>query len=96
MDVFEHILVPHNNLNNIFDLIVSSSSHGRLKLDDDGQLFKDTLAQIGCTANKTLFIDDSPRNCEAMEKLGGHSYLYHNYQSGYQPFLKWFDSTFQL
>ena len=36
----------------------------------DPSMFRDALAQAGCPAEKTVFIDDSPRNLEGAAALG--------------------------
>lgn len=76
MDIFDNLFVPYNDLQSKFDYIFSSSTEGRLKLDDKALFLRNVLKKVGSKPENTLLVDDSPKIGVYMEKLGGHFYLY--------------------
>lgn len=96
MDIFEEVTVPSHGLDKKFDFIFSSSSYGKLKLDDNAEFLKYVISQTESKFENTLFIDDSPKIGISMVNNGGYFYQYENYEIEFPKFIKWFYSKFVL
>lgn len=72
MDCFDRFTIPALNLESYFDQIINSYNHGVTKADANGGLFK--CINIKDFKN-TAFIDNSEKNCQLFDELGGKSYL---------------------
>lgn len=84
MDVFEEFLVPHKRLDEKFDYILSSSTYGKLKGDNDSEFLHFAIKQLGAPPKHTLLIDDSPGIGKVMRGLGGQFFLFDDYENGHQ------------
>lgn len=71
MDSFDRFTVPALSLDTYFDMIVNSFSDGRFKYEDGGSMFLDAAKKIGGTIDTAYLIDDSQRNCDVFNELGG-------------------------
>jgi FMN phosphatase YigB (HAD superfamily) len=96
MDIFERLFVPYNNLSDKFDYIFSSSTHKKLKLDNEAEFLKEVLTATGNDPATTLFLDDSPKIGVYMEKFGGHFYCYDDYLGGFSKFRAWVMEKFDI
>ncbi len=98
MDVFEKYLVPHFKLNNHFDLIYSSSTHKRLKKDNNWQTPAEVMSLLNSNLNNSLFIDDWEEICDYIQSQNGYSYLYQrgNNESDFADFHTWFRNIFEV
>lgn len=67
----EFFLSNDYSVNDYFERIYLSYELGLMK--PDTAIFKTLLEQEGLIAQETLFIDDSPANCEAAALLGLHT-----------------------
>ena len=77
MDVFTDVVVPANDLDKKFDVIINSADYGFLKQDKNGRLFEIALSEIDRPSmGRTLLIDDSRGNCRLFRKKGGESWCY--------------------
>jgi len=86
MDVFTELTVPALSLNNYFNEIVNSSDIGRLKNENDGQSFKETIEKYGVTIDQCILVDDSASSRKVFESLGGQSPLTKNINDAYKVF----------
>jgi|GEM_PF-816907 len=93
-DVFDEVLVPNFKLDEQFDMIFSSASQKKLKLDNDGELIFKAISLMGSRPENTLFIDDLAENGDLLKKSGGLFYQYDNYIEGHRAFLQWFFGYF--
>jgi len=96
MDIFDRVLVPYNDLKSKFDHIFSSSVYKKLKLDNDAEFLKQAMQEMGTKPEETLLLDDSPKIGVFMKDFGGHFYLYDDYYNGFNEFVHWFYSTFEV
>ena len=80
MDVFSEITVSNHRLDKLFDVIVNSADYGRLKKDNNGELFDITFATLNESIKNSLMIDDSPSVIELYEKRGGKGFLYKDFE----------------
>lgn len=96
MDIFERVFVPYNNLTDKFDFIFSSSTHKKLKLDNDAEFLKEVLEAVGDEPQSTLFLDDSPKIGVPMREFGGHFYLYEDYGKQFPLFRKFLKENFNV
>lgn len=63
------LLISHNKLPNLkYDAILDSSATGHIK--PEPEFYQAAMTRAGVPANQILFIDDSPTNLMAAEKLG--------------------------
>lgn len=77
MDTFSAYTVPSLGLDKIFPVIVSSADHRILKKDQNGRLFQIALEKLGLPDFRAvLLVDDSPKNCELFQRLGGQTVVY--------------------
>lgn len=76
MDVFDQIIVKHNNLDRLFDLIISSSAYGALKTDNSGELLKKVIKEQDLRPEEVLLVDDSENIGKIMKSIGGSFYLF--------------------
>jgi FMN phosphatase YigB (HAD superfamily) len=74
MDNFSRFTVPALHLENYFDTIVSSSEVGKMKKDDQGQLFVDYAVALGSSIQECYLLDDSMDTCSLFQELGGKAY----------------------
>ena len=56
------------NLRRYFERVFISSPMGVAK--PDPRIFRMALVEVGCAAERTMFVDDKPRNVEAANVLG--------------------------
>jgi len=82
--IFREILLE-NDIESVFDVIVSSSEVGMIKPNPD--IFLHTLKELGVKAEETIFIDDRETNLEGARAVGIQSILYKNLEE-LQPELK--------
>ncbi len=62
------------DINKFFDVI---SISGDLKIrKPDEQIFRKTIAELGCTASDCLYVDDRSGNLSAAERLGMNTVLF--------------------
>ncbi len=75
MDCLDRWTIP-NNLEtfSVFHQIYNSCNLGLLKTDDSGKVFKVIAKEQGLHFENCFLIDDSVKNCEFFEQLGGTSY----------------------
>ncbi len=71
MDNFSRFTVSALHLENYFDIIVSSSEVGKMKKDDQGQLFIEQVVAFGSSIQECCLLDDSFDGCSLFQKLGG-------------------------
>lgn len=96
MDVFDRLFVPYHDLKGKFDNIFSSSEYKNLKSNGDGTFLKQALEETGIDPENTLFLDNTPKIGEWMVKLGGHFYLYENYDTEFSKFESWLNENFEV
>lgn len=75
MDCFSRFTVPSLKLESSFDAIVDSYTEKRLKNDDAGKLFIDTLEKYRTTPSESILLDNSRDTCQIFENLGGIAIL---------------------
>ncbi|MGG5460917.1 HAD-IA family hydrolase [Clostridium sp. B9] len=63
----------NKNFRKYFDSFVISSQKGITKPND--LMYRLALTELNISPNEAIFIDDNPRNCEAAERLGIHSFV---------------------
>ena len=68
---------------NAFDTVVVSGEEGVIK--PDPKIFEILIERAALTPSRTAFVDDSPRNVEAAQKLGIHAHLF----TGAEGFRGW-------
>ncbi len=77
MDTFSAYTVPALGLDKIFPVIVSSADHRILKKDQNGRLFQIAREKLELPDFRAaLLVDDSPKNCELFQRLGGQAVVY--------------------
>ncbi len=77
MDTFSAFTVPSLGLDKIFPVIVSSADHRILKKDQNGRLFQIAREELGLPSfSAALLVDDSPKNRELFQRLGGQAVVY--------------------
>lgn len=75
MDSFDRFILPANKiLEEIFHEINNSFHVQKLKADKNGEWFLDILSKYDIPIKNCVLIDDSERNCETFQKLGGKYY----------------------
>ncbi len=89
MDVFDRVMVPHNNLDKKFDAVISSSKFNLLKHDKNGKLFDIAMENLDSTPEKTLVVDDSIDLKPIVENKGASFYHYENYEEEFNNFKSW-------
>lgn len=94
MDPFNEMVVPHFQLNEIFDNIISSWDYRILKDENNGEFIDIILKEMGIEIEKTLLIDDSTSIYEIIKNKGGHGYIYKDYVNEFPKFEKWFTENF--
>ncbi len=72
MDVFGRVTVPHFQLDQEFDAIVTSYEEGKLKSDDDCALLDTALERIGGAWETALVLDDWLPFEATVRARGGH------------------------
>jgi len=87
MDVFSQITVPHKKLTGLFNVIVNSADYGKLKNENEGELFDIALRALDEKIGSSLMIDDAERTIELYWKKGGRGFLYKDFIE-LQTFLK--------
>ncbi|MEK7482449.1 MAG: HAD family hydrolase [Patescibacteria group bacterium] len=87
MDVFSEITVGNHQLDKLFDIIVNSADYGRLKKDNNGELFDIAFATLNGSIKNSLMIDDSASVIELYERRGGKGFLYKDFE-GLESFLR--------
>ncbi len=75
MDSFTRFTLPALKLDQYFDLISNSFYEGKLKTDNDGQIFLDFTDKFNTNIASCFVLDDSPNVCAIFEKLGGQALL---------------------
>ncbi|MBI4836572.1 MAG: HAD family hydrolase [Candidatus Abawacabacteria bacterium] len=75
MDCFTRFTVPKLQLNAYFDHILNSADHGKMKSDNDGELFAKLAKKIGVSIDQTWLVDNSVSACEHITKQGGRACL---------------------
>lgn len=93
MDVFTDILVPHNNLRQLFDEIFSSFEYRKLKADNDGEFIKEALDTLQINPKETAIVDDWDEIGRIFTNWGGHFFLYKN---NFRDFRNWLTKGFQF
>jgi FMN phosphatase YigB (HAD superfamily) len=82
MDIFNKVTIPNKNLKQIFPLIINSYDYGFLKQDPGSKLFATAIKTLGFDSfTNILFVDDSKKNCDIFESLGGQAYNYDNLEN---------------
>ncbi len=76
MDVFAKITAPRHQLEEKFDVIVSSADYGFLKKENNGKLFDIALEQLGGSIASSLMVDNQPGVIEVFKNKGGMGYVY--------------------
>lgn len=77
MDTFSAYTVPSLGLDKIFSVIINSADQRMLKKDQNGRLFQIARARLGLPDfGAVLLVDDSRRNCELFQRLGGQAVVY--------------------
>jgi len=76
--LFRQIL-GENNLEELFDVIVSSSEVHLAK--PNPEIFKITLSKLNVSPSEAIFIDDKPENVEAATAIGIRSLLYTDFET---------------
>jgi FMN phosphatase YigB (HAD superfamily) len=75
MDVFTLYVLQNKFINETFERVYNSCETGRLKADPES-LFEDVLKDLRLPSFKgTLLLDDSLKNCQRFELLGGQAML---------------------
>jgi FMN phosphatase YigB (HAD superfamily) len=75
MDSFSRFTVPTLGLEKYFDYISNSYHEGRLKTDNNGEIFRMFTDRFGVALRECILIDDSLGACRMFEALGGVAYL---------------------
>ena len=71
MDSFRRFTLPKLQLERYFDTIAVSTDSQMLKKDPiDGALFKKIAEENNVKISESIFIDNSPKNCELFDNLG--------------------------
>lgn len=70
---------------NAFDIVVVSGEEGVIK--PDPRIYEILIERAGLSPARTAFVDDSPRNIEAAQKLGFHGHLFEG-ADGFRGWLK--------
>ena len=74
MDSFDRFTLPSNPiLQETFDYISNSYNAKLLKIDDNGQILVDICSRFNSDIKQSILIDDSPKNCNLFNNLGGNS-----------------------
>ncbi len=63
------------HMEDVFDIIISSSKVGMVK--PDRRIFQLTLNRLGVNADQTVFVDDMARNVEAARDIGLNAIQFH-------------------
>jgi len=88
MDVFNMVTIKHNNLDQVFLVIVNSYDYGLMKHDENGKLFDIALEKIGeSDYSNVLLIDDSAKMRAAFENKGGSTFPYDTFEN-FEPWMK--------
>lgn len=75
MDSFTRFTLPANpQCLSAFDRIDNSYELGELKLDRGGEYFLETANEYGVDISNCILIDDSRKNCDVFESLGGKTF----------------------
>ncbi|MDP3989022.1 MAG: hypothetical protein Q8P93_02200 [bacterium] len=74
MDCFDRFTVPTLRLDNYFDSISNSYNEGKLKDDNNGELFVEYAKRHNADLRDAIVIDDSPRVCSTFINLGGKAF----------------------
>ena len=75
MDSFTRFTVPALKLDTYFDYINNSSFDGKHEFENGGEIFQLLADGLGSTIQSSFLIDDSVKNCESFNDLGGTTYL---------------------
>ena len=67
-------LFKGNKLDNVFDVVVSSSEVGKIKPNQD--IFEHTLKELGVSPEEAVFVDDREVNLKAAKAVGIESILF--------------------
>ena len=73
MDCFTRFTVPGLGLDQHFDQIVNSFETGKLKMDNEGEVFWDCVQEAGVSMEDCVLIDNSKGTCDQFTKLGGRA-----------------------
>lgn len=76
MDVFTKVIVPENNLDKVFKVIINSADEGRLKEDDHGKLFELAWHKLDTHIEQSLLIDDTPSTIALYQLKGGDGHIF--------------------
>lgn len=71
MDSLSRFTVPALNLGHYFDDIVNSFEAGKMKRDNEGELFANYASSHDVPLEECILIDDSESICELFQSLGG-------------------------
>ena len=74
MDSFTRFTVPTLKLDDYFDYINNSYFVGKHKGDNGGAQFIEYANALNVPIESCVLIDDSVKNCDLFEKLGGTAY----------------------
>jgi FMN phosphatase YigB (HAD superfamily) len=87
MDVFDNYLRPQFKFESVFDVVISSFSHKKLKAEG---LFDIAMNAIGSTDySSALLIEDSLKSTNFFKSKGGHAYVY----TTFEDFQIWADQN---
>lgn len=71
MDCFTRFTVPSLELDKHFDRIINSSETGKLKMDNEGEVFWDFVQGARAAMEDCVLIDNSKATCDQFAELGG-------------------------
>lgn len=75
MDCFNRFTIPSLNLDYYFDRIINSYDTGKLKDENNGELFMSVVNSENSNIKDCILIDDSQDVCRIFNKLGGKALL---------------------
>lgn len=86
MDVFTRYVVPHFDLDTLFDAVFSSSDLKQMKQHNDWALPKEIAKKYGCNYSDVLAIDDWEMLTTSLSEQGFCTFLYNEAtQASFQP-----------
>ncbi len=71
MDCFTRFTAPALKLNLYFDSIINSFDNKKFKSDKDGEIFLQTINNLGSKIEDSILMDNSKSACGTFSKLGG-------------------------
>ena len=95
MDVFDKFFVSHTNIDQYFDLIISSARKRQLKADNEGELVDWTISKLKVKPEQVVMIDDGEKIGKIVQKKNIPFFLYsRNYGDSNKKFTQWFSRNF--